>query len=283
MPSVLIAGCGELGCQLARSPIVAHWSIYGLRRDVSALPDYIAPIAADLSEARQPAAWPAQLDYVVYCPAPAARNEQAYRQVYLHGLAHLLGWLAAAGQPLKRLIVVSSSAVYGQNQGQWLDENAPAQASSPTAQILLSSEQLALSCAHPASVLRLSGLYGPGRRHLLEQVRAGRVPMSTPPLYSNRIHLEDAAALLAQMLQHDALGRPLEPCYLGVDDEPASLQEVVAWLRAQLGVTHLHPEPLNRQVGSKRLSNARAKTLGWAPRYPSFREGYAAQWTDAPS
>ncbi|MES2820153.1 MAG: hypothetical protein V4812_14340, partial [Pseudomonadota bacterium] len=71
-------------------------------------------------------------------------------------------------------------------------------------------------------------------------------------------------------------GQALADCYLGVDDAPAPLAEVVDWLREQLDVSHWSDEARVRRAGSKRCSNARARTLGWAPQYPSYREGYGA-------
>jgi nucleoside-diphosphate-sugar epimerase len=68
----------------------------------------------------------------------------------------------------------------------------------------------------------------------------------------------------------------LDDVYIGVDDAPAPLAEVVDWLREYLGVTGWSEDASVRRTGSKRCSNARAKALGWAPKYPSFREGYAA-------
>ena len=125
-------------------------------------------------------------------------------------------------------------------------------------------------------MVRLTGIYGPGREWLLGQVRQGYRVATEPPLYGNRIHADDAAGLLAYLLQADALGVALDDCYIGVDDEPAPLHEVVAWLREQLGVSHWAAESTVRRAGSKRCSNARAKALGWTPRYASYREGYSA-------
>ena len=127
-----------------------------------------------------------------------------------------------------------------------------------------------------ASVVRQTGLYGPGRQGLLNQVRQGYRVASEPPLYGNRIHVDDAAGLLAFLLQADASGVALEDCYIGVDDEPAPLHEVVAWLREQLHVSHWSEGSTVRRAGSKRCSNARARALGWTPQYPTFREGYRA-------
>jgi nucleoside-diphosphate-sugar epimerase len=95
-------------------------------------------------------------------------------------------------------------------------------------------------------------------------------------LYGNRIHADDAAGLLTFLLQADAHGTWLDDCYIGVDDAPAALHEVVDWLRAYLGVTHRSQTLSIRRTGSKRCTNARAKGLGWTPQYPTYREGYAA-------
>ncbi|MNG10710.1 hypothetical protein D3C84_941980 [compost metagenome] len=171
--------------------------------------------------------------------------------------------------------------MYGQQDGEWVDERSPAEAPSYSARILREAEQLALHSGLPATTLRLTGIYGPGRNWLLKQVREGYRVVSEPPLYGNRIHADDAAGLLACLLQADARGVALEDCYIGVDDEPAPLHEVVGWLRGQLGVSHWAEQNTLRRSGSKRCSNARARALGWVPQYPSYREGYAALLKDA--
>lgn len=276
-PSVVIAGCGDVGSRLGLQLLAAGWRVHGLRRQVDALPPGLLPLAADLAAVDCPAGWPATApDYLVYCATPASSEESAYRATYVDGLRHVLDWLVQRGQRPRRLLFVSSTGVYGQEDGAWVDETSPCQPESWTGRILLEAEALALNGSLPASVVRLAGIYGPGRRWLLSQVRAGYRVAQTPPLYGNRIHAEDAAGLLACLLQADARGVALEPLYLGVDDEPAPLFEVVAWLRERLGVSHWAAQTATRRPGSKRCSNARARALGWVPRYPSYREGYAA-------
>lgn len=275
--AVLIAGCGDVGTRLGVSLAQTGWTVYGLRRHPEGLPAGIRPVRGDLQCSDGPDDWPQDgLDYLVYCAAATTSDEAGYRAAYVEGLAHVLGWLAQHGQRPRRLLFVSSTGVYGQRDGEWVDEGAPAVAEGFSGRILLEAERLALHGAHPASVVRLAGIYGPGRRWLLDQVRQGYRVASEPPLYGNRIHADDAAGLLAFLLRADAAGRPLEPVYLGVDDEPAPLHEVVAWLRQRLGVTGWSEQATVRRAGSKRASNARARALGWVPRYPSYREGYAA-------
>ncbi|HEX5841654.1 MAG TPA: NAD-dependent epimerase/dehydratase family protein [Pseudomonas sp.] len=275
--SLLLAGCGDLGTRLGLRLAADGWTVHGLRRSVGHLPAAILPVAGDLQADACPPAWPtAALDYLVYCVAATEHNEAGYRAAYVEGLRRVLGWLAQQGQQPKRLLFVSSSSVYGQQGGEWVDEASPAEAASYSGRIMREAEQLALHSGIPASVVRLTGIYGPGRQGLLNQVRQGYRIASEPPLYGNRIHIDDAAGLLAVLLQADACGVALDDCYLGVDDTPAPLHEVVGWLREQLGVSHWAAQESVRRAGSKRCSNARARALGWQPQYPSYREGYAA-------
>lgn len=276
-PRVVIAGCGDVGSRLGLQLQALGWQVHGLRRDVGALPAGLTPLAADLGEAECPAAWPAATpDYLVYCATPDRSEESAYRAIYVEGLRHVLDWLAQRGQRPRRLLFVSSTGVYDQRDGERVDEDSPCQPASWSGRVLLEAERLALGSGIPASVVRLAGIYGPGRGRLLDQVRAGYRVAESPPQYANRIHAEDAAGLLACLLQADGRGVALEPVYLGVDDEPAALHEVIAWLRERLGVSHWAEPAVSRRAGSKRCSNARARALGWTPRYPSWREGYAA-------
>ncbi|MBM7063327.1 NAD-dependent epimerase/dehydratase family protein [Pseudomonas sp. UL073] len=280
-PSLLIAGCGDVGSRLARRALALGWRVHGLRRQVEALPAGVLPVAADLGEAARPAAWPhGELDYLVYCAAATRYDEAGYRLAYVDGLARVLDWLAQAGQRPRRLLFVSSSGVYGQQGGEWIDEVSPAEAGDMSSVVMREAERLALGSGHPASVVRLTGIYGPGRNWLLNQVREGQWALAQPPVFTNRIHAEDAAGLLACLLEAEQRGAALDDCYLGVDDEPAALHEVVEWLRGRLDVAERAAEAGMRRSGSKRCSNARARGLGWVPQYPSYREGYAAVLAD---
>ncbi len=275
--SVLIAGRGDVGCRLGLQLLAAGWQVYGLRRNVAALPAGILPVAGDLAASACPAGWPAQgVDYLVYCAAASGAGEAAYRAAYVDGPAHVLDWLRQRGQRVKRVLFVSSTGVYGQMDGEWVDETSTCAPEGYSGQLLLEGERLLQASGLPVSSVRLAGIYGPGRRWLLDQVRSGyRVP-AAPAQYGNRIHAEDAAGLLAFLLQADRDGKVLEPVYVGVDDAPAALSEVVDWLRTELGVTLEAPQAVSRRPGSKRCSNARARALGWVPRYADYRAGYRA-------
>jgi nucleoside-diphosphate-sugar epimerase len=276
-PSVLIAGCGDVGSRLANELLPLGWVVHGLRRNISLLPAGVNGVAGDLFNPTRPATWPdTALDYLVYCATPTERDEAGYRAAYVDGLQRVLSWLEEIGQQPKRIVFVSSSSVYGQQNGEWVDETSPTDASAFSGRIMLEAEQVALTSGLPASIVRLTGIYGPGRSDLSNRVRQGYSVAIDPPLYGNRIHSDDAAGLLAYLLAADARGVTLEDCYIGVDDAPAPLAEVVQWMREYLGVTQWAENSSLRRSGSKRCSNARAKALGWVPRYPTYKEGYEA-------
>ena len=276
-PSVVIAGCGDVGSRLASQLLAAGWEVHGLRRNVSRLPEGVIGIAGDLFKKDCPDTWPiGGVDYLVYCAAATDHDEAGYRKAYVEGLQHVLEWLDDYGQQPKQLVFVSSSSVYGQQNGEWVDETSPTQALGYSGQVMLEAEQVAFDSGIPATTVRLTGIYGPGREWLLSQVRQGYRVAVEPPLYGNRIHVDDAAGLLAFLLQHVEQGGSLDKVYIGVDDAPAPLAEVVGWLREYLGVTEWAEGASVRRAGSKQCSNARAKALGWTPTYPSYREGYAA-------
>ena len=275
--SVLIVGCGDVGGRLATQLLDTDWQVYGLRRSIDRLPAGVIGVAGDLFSEQCPTQWPTgQIDYLVYSAAATEHDEAGYQAAYVDGLKNTLSWLEQHGQRPKRLLFVSSSGVYAQKDGEWVDEASPALSTNYSGRIILDAERVALESGIAASVVRLTGIYGPGREWMLGQVRKGYRVAVEPPLYGNRIHADDAAGLLAFLLEADRQGRALDDCYIGVDNAPAPLAEVVDWLRERLGITEWAAEASVRRAGSKRCSNARAKALGWEPRYSSYREGYAA-------
>jgi nucleoside-diphosphate-sugar epimerase len=258
--------------------------VWGLRRNAARLAPGVEPVIADLAKPESLTALPSGLDAVVYAAAPgaaardASQRESAYREVYLDGLELLLRALVDQGGMPKRLIFVSSTAVYGQRRGEFVDEDSPTHPARGTGEILLAAERLALASEVSASVLRLGGIYGPSRTRLIDRVRNGKaVCRRGPAHYTNRIHRDDAAAALRHLL-----GVPeLAPIYLGVDDMPADEADVLRWLAQELGADEPrmlseNEAPALNRAGSKRCRNDRLKATGFEFEYPSFREGYGA-------
>lgn len=277
MARIVIAGCGDVGTALGLRLSQAGHTVWGLRRDPSRLPAGLQPLAADLTEPVTLRALPPALDYMVYAAAAGGSSPAHYRAAYVDGVANILQALQAQGQRLRRLILTSSTSVYGQLDGAWLDEDAPAQASGFGPESLRAGEELVWNSEHPALVIRFGGIYGPGRSRLIDSVRNGRA-VCTPGLYTNRIHRDDCAGAIAHLLQ---LENPAG-LYLGVDDEPALQCEVMGWLARQLGVAEPPQKAAagsaaeRRMRANKRCSNTRLRASAYRFRYPSYREGYRA-------
>lgn len=276
---VLIAGCGDLGTALGVELAAAGDEVYGLRRHPEALPAAIRTLAADLAHPATLRNLP-EVEAVVYAAAADSSTEAAYRRAYVDGVRHLLAAPGIQQHPPRRFIFVSSTAVYAQDDGGWIDESSPAEATHFRGRLLLAGEALVHAATSPETatlVLRLSGIYGPGRTRLLDLVRSGRATYPPgPPRFANRIHRDDAAGALAHLLR---LPTPA-PLYLGVDDAPVDLAEVLTFLAVELGapLPQLEENPTEGapERASKRCSNALLKAAGYRFRYPTYREGYGA-------
>ncbi|NLD14047.1 MAG: NAD-dependent epimerase/dehydratase family protein [Gammaproteobacteria bacterium] len=271
--TVLYVGAGSLALQVAQR--LPQWRGWALRRSQAVLPESLLWLPADVTQPACPAGWPQHApDYLVISLVPAARTEAAYRAAYVQGTAHVLDWLRAHGQQPRRILFVSSVGVYGQSDGEWVDEHSVTAPQRWSGQVMLEAEQLLLASGLPVTLVRLAGIYGGNRRSFLERVRQGHHADGCRNRFTNRIHEQDAAGLLAHLLQRDAAGEPLASVYIGVDDQPAEQAEVVGWLQQQLGVVSV-PELLLAAAGtSKRCSNALARSTGWVPCFASYREGY---------
>ncbi|HOW75826.1 MAG TPA: SDR family oxidoreductase [Candidatus Competibacteraceae bacterium] len=287
MARILIAGCGDVGTTLGQALGAAGHKVWGLKRHPADLPSSIQPLAADLTDPATLTVLPPKVDAVVYSAAAAGFSEAHYQAAYVEGVHNLLNALRQAGQHPQRLLFTSSTSVYAQHQGEWVDEDSPAKADGFSGRCLREGERLMWNSGWPAVAVRFGGIYGPGRTRLIDNVRVGSATCSDgPPIYTNRIHRDDCARVLEHLLKHP---KP-EPLYIAVDDDPASLDEVLNWLADQLGVPQpprvpqppLKPgaetrrDPATRMRASKRCRNVRLRASGFQFRYPSYREGYAA-------
>lgn len=268
---VLLAGCGDLGLRVAKLLLHRGDEVWALRRTPPMdRADGIRWIGADLTQSQTLRQLPRDLTQLVYLPAPDRRDACTYGALFADGLRNLL--VAEGLAALQRVLLVSSSAVYGEHAGAWVDEDTVTAPLAFNGTLLRDVEQwLALQPVR-SIVLRLAGIYGPGRLKLLERLRTGSVavPRDTPH-WANRVHVEDAAAAVAHLLQ---LADPL-PLYLGVDDTPLPLHVLYDYLAELIDAPLPANGPAPASVGSKRLSNARLRASGWVPRWPDPRAGYA--------
>ena len=273
MAVTLIIGCGDVGCRLATELLTLGHGVYGLRRNVSLLPDGVHPVAGDLVIGDL-GEWPEYINYVVYCAAAGRQGEEGYRKIYFEGLEHVIKRLKSRKDQLKRIFFTSSTAVYHQNSGEWVDELSPTHPERFNGKIMLEAENLALDSELPATVVRFGGIYGPGRHYMLRKVQGGEVFSPEPVMYGNRIHVDDCAGVLTHLITLEEHGKCVHPLYLGVDSDPAPLSDVTQWLAEQLGVTQTTETPGANRGGSKRCRNQQILDAGYQFRYPGYREGY---------
>jgi nucleoside-diphosphate-sugar epimerase len=275
---ILILGCGYLGRALgialaARGDAVTGW--VRSAASAAALPsDGITPWRGDLAD---PAAWdglPRGFNAVVHCAASGGGGPEAYRSVYLDGVREALRQLPGA-----RLVFVSSTSVYGQTGGEDVTEESPAAPATETGRLLREAEEAALT--RPGTiVLRVAGIYGPGRGALLRRFRAGEAVIEDDGQRRiNQAHRDDIVAALLRAVD------PIAPLPGGIynvsEDEAPTYLTYYGWLAERLGLPLPPFGPINPQrkrgLTNKRVMNAKLKAAGWFPRYPTFREGLDAE------
>ncbi|WP_247048260.1 SDR family oxidoreductase [Arthrobacter rhizosphaerae] len=282
--TVLMAGCGDLGTEAGLRFAAAGHRVVGWRRSAEKLPGEIEGVSADLTSANLP---PASSDTsaVVIAVAAESSAEAAYRAAYVDGLANVLRALDRDDVRPRRVLFVSSTAVYGDADGGWVTEDTTPAPGGFSGRIILEAEELLHRHFEGTDtdtvVLRLGGIYGPGRTRLIDQVRSGSAATPAEARYTNRIHRDDAAAAIVHLCSME--GTP-HPAYLGVDNHPAEMGEVLRFLAEELGLPHPPAAPREPEAsagqagrgGNKRCSNQRLRDTGFEFSYPTYREGYRA-------
>lgn len=271
---LLIIGCGDLGRRLARRLDNLPYQCVGLRRhpaDDSADLHYLAADATDAAALSRVVA--SNYDVIVITMTPAERSDDGYREAYVHTSQHLLAALKSRQCTPRLVIFASSTGVYGQNDGSWVDEVSPTRPESFTGRRMLEAEQVWRSSGLPHCILRFSGIYGPGRNRLIDQVRAGR-PASNAG-FTNRIHADDCAGVMAHIIESQREGATVPSLLLASDCAPAPAEEVSAWLAQRMG---LPPPPAGESTihSNKRCRNHWLLALGYRFIYPDYQTGYAA-------
>ncbi len=253
---VLIVGAGDLGQRLSALLKAQSLQVCTARR-TAGMADYALDVSQSLRDAQLNFA---EFSHIVFCATPDGRSEDSYHTLYVEGIKNLLAVRTQA-----RIVFCSSTAVYPQNDGSWVDESTPCQPTAFNGAKLLQAEaQLDLQSD---LVLRLGGIYGPGRNHARTQATNG---ITGAIQWTNRIHINDAASVTAQLIQRHHAG-----VFNVVDDQPILQRDLYDFLRHQ-PITTLDPQQLVDTQG-KRVSNRKLRAVGIGLQHPSFREGYAAQ------
>jgi len=284
---VLIIGCGYVGLPLGVQLLRQGHAVSGLRRSAegaAALQSAgLLPLTADITRPGDLDKLPLPYDWIVNTISSAKGGVEDYQQVYFEGTRNLLRWLATA--PPIKFIHTGSTSVYGQTDASQVKETSPAEPATPTGRILLAAEKLLLDSVRdnqfPAVLLRVAGIYGPGRgHHFLQYLKNQATIPGRGERCLNMIHRDDVIGAIITALHS---GRPGE-IYNLVDDEPVPQIHFFRWLSETLGrpmppfVPQSAASPAKRGLTNKKVLNRKLKMeLGYAFRYPTFRQGFTAE------
>ncbi|MDI1319779.1 MAG: NAD-dependent epimerase/dehydratase family protein [bacterium] len=285
---LVIFGCGYIGSAVAQAALTAGARVEALTRN----PEKAAAlralglakvVVADLAASD----WHGQIaggpDFVVNCVS-AGGGPDGYRQSYVAGMQSILAWAGGSAAPVGTLVYTSSTSVYPQGAGALVDESASADGGTPNGRIIRDSELLLqnapVGAVRRSFILRLAGIYGPDRHHLLDQLRTDATTLGGSGAHRlNLAHRDDiVAAILACLGASPAVANEI---FNVVDTAPAMREEVVRWLAAKLG----RPMPAfdggttARRGGAPKpdrvISSAKIqRALGWRPQYPDYRTGF---------
>jgi len=267
MPKVLLLGYGDIAQRTAPLLVKAGWEVIGACRTpaTKTAVDGVELISADAnSEHDLRQLLTHQFDAIVITLTPSNYSRDGYHQGYVVPCRHLQHLMHQLNTP-PRVLYISSTGVYGQRDGEWLDETSLTVPDTDSGEMLLQAEQVILGSPAQVSVLRCSGIYGPGRERLKQQIKDGAAVIS--PAWTNRIHSDDVAGFIAYLLQHP---EHHEEIYIVSDNEPLLQEDAYARIAQQLSVSIDGLKRTNEvgPRGSKRLSNARMRATGYQLRHP---------------
>lgn len=283
---LVVLGAGYVGGAVARQAAAAGLQVTALTRNAAKAEALraagITTIEADLAGPDWQARVPAEADFVLNSVSSGGGGVAGYQHSYVDGMRAVAAWTRSGR--IGTLVYTSSTSVYPQGGGARVDERAPTEPAGERASLLLAAEALALGAQRPAGgadrcfVLRLAGIYGPGRHHILDQLRAGEALAGTGEHLLNLAHRDDIAAAIVACFR-----APLAVTggiFNVADDEPATKAELAAWLATRLGLPppRFDPTAVSRRradVPDRVILNGKLKQqLGWRAAYPGFRAGY---------
>lgn len=274
MKATLIVGCGYLGRRVAALRRATGRTVYGTTRTPAGAAELAAlgiePVVADVLDlASLPAA-----EEVVYCVGYDRGAGASMRSVYVDGLAAVLDRLAGH---CERLVYASSTGVYGRDDGGWVDEAEPPRPTSESGRACLEAEGLIAGARIRATILRFSGLYGPGRVVRRAAIERGEPIAGDPDRWLNLVHIDDAATAVALALDAEATG----PLYLVSDRRPVPRGEYYRAVARLVGgpeprfVAPAPGSPEAAREGSNKRVDARKirQELGLSLAYPDIDAG----------
>lgn len=271
----LILGCGYLGSRVA-----ALWQAQGRRviaatRNPDHLPPLLEPITCDVLNPASLRSLP-QVDTVLYAIGFDRSSGASMRSVYVDGLANVLANLPTP----QRFIYVSSSSVYGQTDGGWVDETSPTNPAEPSGRIVLEAESVFAARDVTPIILRFAGIYGAGRLLRRQTIEKGEPIVGDADKWLNLIHADDGARAVLAAEERGQPGRVYNVC----DDHPVRRRYFYATLARVLAAPEprfLSPPPDQptppHELANRRMNNRRMKAeLGVELAYPDYGQGLRA-------
>lgn len=278
MKKALIAGAGYLGLHLSEILLENNWKVHTVSRSKKNLNSLVTQHNFDLTDDSSLSKLEASLkkenfDFVYFFASPDGRNKDAYKNIFGKGLSNLLQ--LDIYKNTARFFFSSSTAVYAQNDGSVVNEESTVCSKKFNAEALLEAEDILRKSNLSTTSLRLSGLYGPGRKRLIDKASSikSASEIENPFSYTNRIHVEDAA----RASFHLSNIKETESLYVVSDEHPALRADVMNHFRSELSLTPLDFEsqrPDEEELHGKQASSNKLKNSGFKFNFPSFREGY---------
>ncbi|MCS1409173.1 MAG: 3 beta-hydroxysteroid dehydrogenase/Delta 5--_4-isomerase [Verrucomicrobia subdivision 3 bacterium] len=281
----VVIGCGYVGLRVATQLVKKGHRVYGIRRSIIDHAPFeaagITPLAIDITKPSELKRIPTSIQWAINAVSSSRRGAAVYRQVYFEATRSLVKHLAKNG--IQRYLHVSSTSVYGQTDGSWVDETAPRLPATEAGRTLVETEDLLLNAwrgrQFPALVTRASGIYGPGRGYLFHKYLKNEAAMiGDGSRIMNMIHVDDLATAIICTLENGSPGQ----AYNLTDCRPVTQFDFFSWLAAKLGkplppsASESELRQRKRAVTNKRVSNQRLRNeLHFKFQYPSYREGYA--------
>jgi len=274
---IVLLGFGDIANRLS-THLTAYQTV-GVKRSLIHHPTVQIETADCCNQQQMNQLMSTGFDVLVMTFTPTEMSDEGYYQGYVKPVQTILSALNQQAVKPRLIVFVSSTSVYAQQDGSWVDERSPVEPESYSGRRLLEAEQLISDSGYSYSHVRFSGIYGRSRGHLVEQVLAGKGTATEPAIYTNRIHAEDCAGVLAHFIERQKTDA-IEKLYIASDHQPAPLHDVKQWMRETLGLPENHfneNAPLTKRTArsNKRCENALLVESGYVFRYPSFKEGYA--------
>lgn len=275
---ILIVGCGYLGHRAAKMFLQRGDTVAALTRSPERAEEWrgegIDPVVGDVLDPSSLALLP-EVDLCLYSVGYDRNASADKRTVYVDGLENVL---SAIQSKAERLIYVSSTSVYGQNAGEWVDENSPTEPTGPDGQICRDAELLvhryfpSTRGGHRAVILRLAGIYGPGRLIGRKEQLMNQVPLKADPEgWLNLIHVDDAVQVLERLTVSEQIASGFPAAlYLVSDETPLRRSEFYGAFAQRIGAPSPRFEVTGGHRLNKRCDSTRVRTdLGLTLSYPN--------------